>query len=99
MGVTVHVLRHGEVYNPEKILYGRQADWHLSDRGQEMAQVVAEWSGQFELGAVFASPLERAQETATPLAARHGLEILTNPDLIEAEILERLEAFGVKKPC
>jgi len=85
MGVTVHVLRHGEVYNPEKILYGRQADWHLSDRGQEMAQVVAEWSGQFELGAVFASPLERAQETATPLAARHGLEILTNPDLIEAE--------------
>jgi len=85
MAPTVHVLRHGEVYNPEKILYGRQPGWHLSDRGKEMAQVVAEWSEQFEIGAVLASPLERAQETAGPLAARHSLEIITDPDLIEAE--------------
>jgi broad specificity phosphatase PhoE len=85
MASTVHVLRHGEVYNPEKILYGRQSGWHLSDRGKEMAQVVADWSEQFEIGAVLASPLERAQETARPLAARHSLEIVTTPDLIEAE--------------
>ena len=41
---AIHVLRHGEVENPEKILYGRQPGWRLSTRGQEMAQVVADWS-------------------------------------------------------
>ena len=84
MTSTVHFLRHGEVHNPEKILYGRQPGWYLSERGQEMAQTVAEWSRQFDLGAVFASPLQRAQETARPLAAAHNLEIVTNENLIEA---------------
>jgi len=84
MTSTVHFLRHGEVHNPEKILYGRQPGWYLSERGQEMAQTVAEWSKQFDLGAVFASPLQRAQETARPLAAAHNLEIVTNENLIEA---------------
>lgn len=84
MTSTVHFLRHGEVHNPEKILYGRQPGWYLSERGQEMAQTVAEWSKQFDLGAVFASPLQRAQETARPLAVAHNLEIVTNENLIEA---------------
>ena len=84
MATTVHLLRHGEVHNPEKILYGRQPGWRLSDRGQEMARVVADWSKQFDVGAVIASPLQRAQETAAPLAQTHGLEILTDADLIEA---------------
>ena len=84
MTSTVHFLRHGEVHNPEKILYGRQPGWYLSERGQEMAKTVAEWSKQFDLGAVFASPLQRAQETARPLAAAHNLEIFTNENLLEA---------------
>ena len=77
-------MRHGEVFNPEKILYGRQPGWYLSERGQEMAQIVAEWSKQFEVGAVLASPLQRAQETALPLAMAHNLSITTNENLIEA---------------
>jgi broad specificity phosphatase PhoE len=77
-------MRHGEVFNPEKILYGRQPGWYLSERGQEMAQTVAEWSKQFEVGAVLASPLQRAQETAIPLAMAHNLSITTNENLIEA---------------
>ncbi|MEI6648614.1 MAG: histidine phosphatase family protein [Actinomycetes bacterium] len=84
MGNTVHFLRHGEVENPEKILYGRQPGWRLSNRGQEMAAVVAEWSRSLDLGAVFASPLQRAQETASPLAQAHNLPITTEPRLIEA---------------
>jgi len=84
MGSTVHVMRHGEVENPEKILYGRQPGWHLSSRGREMADVVAEWSKQFNLGALHVSPLERAQETAAPVAQAHGLTITTEPGLIEA---------------
>ena len=38
----VHLLRHGEVHNPEGVLYGRPPGYHLSDLGQEMAQRVAE---------------------------------------------------------
>ena len=81
---AVHVLRHGEVENPEKILYGRQPGWRLSTRGQEMAQAVAEWSQDLNLGAIHASPLQRAQETASPIAAKHKLEINTDERLIEA---------------
>ena len=81
---AVHVLRHGEVENPEKILYGRQPGWRLSTRGQEMAQAVAEWSQDLNLGAIHASPLQRAQESASPIAAKHKLEINTDERLIEA---------------
>ena len=84
MGATIHFLRHGEVFNPEKILYGRQSGWYLSDRGQEMARTVAEWSKSLDLGAVIASPLQRAQETAAPVAAAHGITIATDDRLIEA---------------
>jgi len=84
MTSTVHFLRHGEVFNPEKILYGRQPNWYLSERGQEMARTVGEWSKQFDLGAVLASPLQRAQETARPVAEAHSLPVTTDPNLIEA---------------
>jgi broad specificity phosphatase PhoE len=84
MASTIHFLRHGEVYNPEKILYGRQPGWYLSERGKEMAQAVGEWSAQFKVGALLVSPLQRAQETAAPLANTHGLSIITNENLIEA---------------
>jgi broad specificity phosphatase PhoE len=84
MGSTVHVLRHGEVENPEKILYGRQPGWRLSQRGQEMATAVAEWSKPLSVGAIHASPLQRAQETAQPLSEVHGLKIKTDENLIEA---------------
>ena len=81
---AIHVLRHGEVENPEKILYGRQPGWRLSTRGQEMAQAVADWSKDLNLGAIHASPLQRAQETATPIAKQHNLKITTDEKLIEA---------------
>jgi len=84
MGVTIHFLRHGEVFNPEKILYGRQPGWRLSDRGQEMARTVADWSRDLNLGTILASPLQRAQETAAPLGVAHGLQITTDERLIEA---------------
>ena len=93
MGITVHFLRHGEVYNPEKILYGRQPGWYLSDRGQEMARTVAEWSKVLNLGAILVSPLQRAQETAAPVAQAHGLSIITEERLIEAANVFEGEKF------
>ena len=80
----VHVMRHGEVHNPDKILYGRLPDYHLSEKGRGQAQRVADWLADRDIVYVVASPLERAQETATPIAERHGLPIDTDDDLIES---------------
>lgn len=80
----VNVMRHGEVFNPEKILYGRLPDYHLSDRGQAQAKAVADWLALRDVTYVVASPLERAQETAAPIAAAHGLVVATDGELIES---------------
>ena len=80
----VHVMRHGEVHNPEGILYGRLPDYHLSERGRAQAEAVAGWMALRDIAYVVASPLERAQETAAPIAARHGLSVDTDEALIES---------------
>ena len=92
---TIHVLRHGEVHNPESILYGRQPGWRLSERGLAMAEAVAKWSKDLSLGAIHASPLERAQQTAAPIAREHGLKINTDDRLIEAANIFEGKPFGV----
>ncbi len=81
---TVHLLRHGEVHNPEGVLYGRRDGFHLSDLGRRMAQRVADTIGDRDIVHLVASPLERAQETAAPLAAARGLEVATDERLIES---------------
>ncbi len=82
---TVHLLRHGEVYNPEGVLYGRLPGYYLSDLGLEMADRATAALANRDIATVISSPMERAQQTATPIANSHKLEIVTNPDLIEAE--------------
>jgi len=86
---VVHLLRHGEVYNPEHVLYGRLPGYHLSANGRMMAVAAADFFAGRPVAAVFASPLERAQETAQPVAERLGLTITTDDRLIEsANVLE-----------
>jgi broad specificity phosphatase PhoE len=77
-------MRHGEVYNPGKILYGRLPDFHLSELGKQMAKAAAEALAGHDVTHVVASPLERAQETAEPLAAEFKLDIATDTRLIES---------------
>lgn len=81
---TVHVVRHGEVHNPNKILYGRLPDFHLSELGRQMAKADAQALADRDVTHVVASPLERARETAEPIAAQFGLEIATDVRLIES---------------
>jgi broad specificity phosphatase PhoE len=81
---TVHLLRHGEVHNPDGILYGRLPGFRLSETGRHQAEVVAKALAESDLGAVVASPMQRAQETAAPVAAAHGLQVGTDEGLIEA---------------
>ncbi|MGV0836618.1 histidine phosphatase family protein [Mycolicibacterium thermoresistibile] len=80
----VHVMRHGEVHNPDGILYGRLPGYRLSERGQAQAQRVADALADRDIVLVVASPLQRAQETAAPIAAKHGLTVDTDDDLIES---------------
>lgn len=80
----VHVMRHGEVHNPDGILYGRLPGFHLSDRGKAQAAAVADALAGRDIVAVIASPLQRAQETAAPIAAGFDLAVDTDPDLIES---------------
>ena len=85
--VRIHLVRHGEVHNPEGILYGRMPGYGLSQRGFEMADRVAEVLPQKDphLRALVASPLQRAQETIAPLAARLDLPVTTDERVIEAQ--------------
>lgn len=92
---VVHVVRHGEVHNPDGVLYGRNPGYHLSDLGQRMAERIAEHLATRDVRHVVASPLERAQETAAPVAKAHGLEIATDARLIEAANVFEGKAFGV----
>ncbi len=80
----VHVVRHGEVHNPTGILYGRLPGFHLSETGKAQADAVAGALADRDIVAVIASPLQRAQETAAPIAATHDLPVDTDPDLIES---------------
>jgi broad specificity phosphatase PhoE len=80
----VHLLRHGEVHNPQGVLYGRRDGFHLSDLGNQMANRVAEVIGGRDITHMRVSPLERAQETARPLAQARGLEIVTDDRVIES---------------
>ncbi len=84
MTTTVHLVRHGEVANPMGVIYGRLPGYHLSERGQDQARQAAERLERADIGAVWSSPLERAQETAALIAAPHDLEVTTDERLIES---------------
>ena len=72
------------MHNPEGVLYGRRDGFHLSDLGRRMAQRVADAIGDRDIVHLVASPLERAQETAGPLAAARGLDVATDERIIES---------------
>ena len=96
---TVHLLRHGEVFNPHKILYGRLPDFHLSERGREQAVVASDWlvaNVGDRIVHLRCSPLERARETMAPLAARAGVDVVIDERLVEAA--NKLEGQRVGSP-
>ena len=91
----VHVVRHGEVHNPEGVLYGRLPDFHLSELGRRMAERVAERVVDRDIVQVVASPLERAQETAAPIGKALGVPVGTDGRLVEAANVFEGKTFGI----
>ncbi len=94
---TVHVVRHGEVHNPGRVLYGRLPGYGLSDAGREMAAAAAATLAGRDVRLVVSSPLERAVQTALPIAAAYGLPVQTDERLIESHnVFEGRPVDGVR---
>ncbi|MGR6966160.1 histidine phosphatase family protein [Geodermatophilus sp. URMC 61] len=86
---VVHLLRHGEVDNPQKVLYGRLPGYRLSETGEAMALAAAEWladsvASHPPITHVLSSPLERARQTAAPIAGKLDLPVEIDDRLLEA---------------
>jgi broad specificity phosphatase PhoE len=91
---VVHLLRHGEVHNPAGVLYGRRDGFHLSELGKQMAEKVAESIQDRDIVHLRSSPLERARETAAPLALARGLDVVTDERVIESTNVFEGISFG-----
>lgn len=87
---TIHFVRHGEVENPNHVLYERLPGFHLSNRGLKMARATAKYIATVPqmrgISAIYSSPLERTQETAQQIASALQIgPIILDNRLIEAE--------------
>jgi len=91
----IHLLRHGEVHNPEGVLYGRLPGYRLSEAGEAMAAKVAEHLAGRDIVHLVSSPLERARQTAEPIAWAFSLEVVLDERLIEAANEFEGTKFGV----
>src|SRR5579875_1632183 len=81
---AVHMVRHGEVYNPDGIIYGQLPGFRLSEAGERMARQTAEWLSGRDIVLVRSSPLERAMQTAAAIADAFGLPVETDERLMES---------------
>lgn len=88
MASYVHLIRHGEVENPEHVVYARLAGFGLSDRGRRQATEAARYLARRPVVAVWSSPLQRALETAWVLAEPHGLPVLVDDELTEWKLAD-----------
>lgn len=80
---SVHLVRHGEVLNPDGIVYGDLPGFSLSAAGRLQAQAAADRFATAPVDTVVSSPLQRALDTARPIAAAAGLQLHTDDRLSE----------------
>lgn len=86
--LTLYLARHGEVHNPEAVLYGRLPNYYLSETGREQAKSAGQYLAQYDLAAIYASPMERAQETANLISEQRDNppEVTVDKRLIEVHV-------------
>lgn len=94
MAIHVHLVRHGEVHNPDHLVYADLPGFGLSDLGRVQARETARYLGSSPIVAVWSSPLQRALETATPIAARAGVSITVDDRLTEWALLREWAGLG-----
>ena len=79
------LIRHGENDFVGKRLAGHLPGVHLNEKGRQQAALIAQTLSKAPIKAVYSSPLERAVETATPLAQTLSLPVCIRPGLIEID--------------
>ncbi|HLU53485.1 MAG TPA: histidine phosphatase family protein [Acidimicrobiia bacterium] len=89
MAARVHLVRHGEVHNPDHLVYASLPGFTLSSTGEAQARAVARYLGRQPVVGVWSSPLERALRSAEPLAQRVGLPVRIEADLTEWQLMGR----------
>jgi probable phosphomutase (TIGR03848 family) len=81
------LIRHGENdYSKEGKMAGRIPGIHLNERGKQQAEELARVFINVPIKAVYSSPLERAMETAEPIAQARGLKSRKDPGLLESDV-------------
>jgi probable phosphoglycerate mutase len=81
------LIRHGENnFVKTSKLAGRLPGVHLNARGQKQAEALGEALKAVPIRAIYSSPLERALETAAPIASPHNLQIIPEPDLMDTDV-------------
>lgn len=75
MRTVIYLCRHGEVYNPKQVIYGRMPGFPLSEEGRKQAHALGKHLSDKKLKAIYASPLERARETATIVGSYHNIDV------------------------
>lgn len=88
MASHIHLIRHGEVHNPNHVVYASLPGFGLTDLGRRQAREAARYLGSSPVVAVWSSPLERALNTAAAIAGRFGLPVRVDPGLIEWKMAE-----------
>lgn len=89
MARHIHLVRHGEAHNPDELVYDSLPGFPLSDAGVVQARSASRFLGSQPIVAVWSSPLQRALETAMPIARRCGLAVQVDDALIEWTLLSR----------
>ena len=94
----IHLVRHGEVFNPQGVLYGRLPGYGLSDLGRRMAQAAADdlVARDRLVRVLVSSPLQRTQQSAEPISAAFGLPAVLDDRVIEPE--NRFEGTRMRGP-
>jgi broad specificity phosphatase PhoE len=89
---TLHLVRHCDVHNPDGVLYGHLPGFRLSEKGVRQAHALGHWFAGRPVRQIYASPLERAQQTAHIIASYlDGAPVVTTPELVEARFGEHLQ--------
>lgn len=89
-------MRHGEVFNPDRVLYGRLPGFGLSEIGHEMAQAAADSLAGHPITRLVSSPLQRTVESSQPWAKEFNLDIHLDERIIEPT--NRFEGMRVRIP-
>ena len=90
----VHLIRHGEVYNPKHLVYADLPGFGLSESGRLQAKEAGRYLASSPVVAVWSSPLERAIETAHLIASRHRLRVRVDAELTEWHLSGRWAGVG-----